>query len=86
MYRRKKEVRFRIVGDEGVAVRQEAGEVLAVNDVGARVLGLLESEKSLDDITTSILAEYDVERSRLARDVEAFVSDLVAAGLVEELV
>ena len=84
-YRRSKDVRFRIVGDEGVAVRQQAAEVLALNGVGARVMSLLDTERALDEITASLQEEYDVDAGDLARDVAAFVSELVAAGLAEEV-
>jgi hypothetical protein len=44
-YRLAPDVRFRVVGDEGVVVRQDAGEVLVVNGVAARVLELLDPRR-----------------------------------------
>ena len=85
MYRRRSDVRFRIVGDEGIAVMQSTGEVLAVNGVGARLLSLLETTRALDEILASLTDEYEVERGVLARDVESFVSELVTAGVLEEV-
>jgi len=83
--RRKDDVRYRIVGDEGVAIRQSAAEVLALNDVGARMLELIDSEISLGALMDAMLDEYDVDREELSRDVERFVAQMNEAGLVEEV-
>lgn len=40
-----RDVRFRKVGGQGILVRQEAGEVLAVNGVAAEVLELLDPRR-----------------------------------------
>lgn len=83
-FRSKDDVRFRVVGDEGVVVRQKDAEVLALNGVGARVLTLLREERTLEDVVETLVEEYEVDRTELTRDVEQFARELVEAGIVEE--
>ncbi len=65
--RRKSDIRFRLVGEEGVVVRQTEAEVLAINDVGARVLELLENEATVGELIAAMTKEYDVEPTTLQR-------------------
>jgi hypothetical protein len=78
-------VRFRIVADEGVVIRQQAAEVLVVNEVGARLLQLLDGKRSLAQVRARLAAEFEVEPAELERDVAAYVDALIAAGVVEEV-
>ena len=82
--RRRSAIRFRVVGDEGVVVRQDSAEVIAVNDVGASVLTLLDSPRSLAHIFEELLSEYAVDRDSLREDVVRFLGELVNAGVLEE--
>lgn len=81
----KDDIRFRIVGDEAVVVRQNAAEVLALNDVGARVLELIDATKTLAQVIDAMSSEYDVAPDDLERDVEKFVAAIRDAGIVEEV-
>ena len=78
------DVRFRKVAGEGVIVKQSSAEVIAVNEVGARILQLVEKPKAVDAIVDTMVAEFDVERSRLREDVLSFLAELLEAGVVEE--
>jgi pyrroloquinoline quinone biosynthesis protein D len=81
--RLRREVRFRNVGGEGVVLRQEAREVLVVNGVGARVLELLDGRRSVAEVAAVLREERDAPPEAIERDVEAFVDELLAAGVVE---
>jgi Coenzyme PQQ synthesis protein D (PqqD) len=83
--RPRSEVRFRVVGEEGVVVRQDSAEVLAVNDVGASVLSLLDSKRTLAELVQALWDEYAIDRESLRRDVERFLEELRDAGVVEEV-
>jgi DNA-binding transcriptional ArsR family regulator len=83
--RRRAEVRFRVVGEEGVVIRQDAAEVLAVNEVGASILSLLDAERTLADVLEALSLEYATDGESLRRDVEAFLVELREAGVVEEV-
>jgi Coenzyme PQQ synthesis protein D (PqqD) len=78
-------IRFRVVGDEGVVVRQDSAEVIAVNDVGASILSLLGERPTLAQLLEELLLEFEVDRESLRQDVVRFLSDLVSAGVVEEV-
>lgn len=77
------DVRFRVVVEEGVVLRQESAEVLIVNPVGARLLDLVAPEQSLLQITDRLEAEFDVTRERLDGDVAAFLGELLDLGVIQ---
>ena len=84
VFERRPDVRFRVVGDEAVVVRQDAAEVIALNDVGARVLELIDAEKTVGGIIEILAGEYDVSSETLRDDVTAFVASIRDAGIVRE--
>jgi hypothetical protein len=81
--RRRTDVRFRRIDDEGVVVRQSAAEVLVFNDVAVRILGMADGTTAVAGWIDALLEEYDVERPALERDVLAFAAELVEQGLLE---
>lgn len=82
VYRLRSDVRFRRIEDEGVVLVQENNEVLGTGAVGIRLLELVDGESGLDRLVDRLHEEFDVERPRLAADVERFVGELVAAGVL----
>ncbi len=84
VFRPRRDVRFRVVGDEAVIVRQEDAEVIALNEVGASVLALLDSRRSVREILDALLEQYDVDRESLSSDLRRFLGELRDAGIVEE--
>jgi hypothetical protein len=85
VFKPRADIRFRVVGEEAVIVRQMDAEVIAVNEVGATILSLLESSRSVRDLKEALLQEYDIDRESLSRDLEKFLSELREAGVVEEV-
>jgi hypothetical protein len=85
VFKHKDDVRYRVVGEEAVVVRQNAAEVLALNDVGARVLELIDADKTLEQVIEAMSSEYDVSPEELGRDVERFVAEMRDAGIVEQV-
>ena len=84
VFRIRRDVRFRVVGEEAVIVRQENAEVLALNEVGASVLELLDSRRSVREVLDALLEEYDADRDSLSTDLTRFLGELRDAGVVEE--
>jgi hypothetical protein len=80
---RRADVRFRVIDAEGVVVRQGAGEVLVLNDLGTRILALADGVTPLALWIDTLLGEFDVDRPILERDVVAFAAELVEQGLLE---
>ena len=72
--------RFRVIDDEGIFVLQESGEVLVVNRVAASVVSGLRQGASRAELVANLVARFEVSEDRTRQDVDALVSDLVAAG------
>lgn len=86
VYRLSPRCRFRTVGDEGVVVRLDAAEVVAVNGIGATILELMrDGTKSLCEIADAVAKSFDVDFSTAAVDTAAFADELAAAGVVERV-
>jgi hypothetical protein len=83
-YRRASDVRYRLIDNEAVVIRQRAGEVLGLNALGARLLDALDGERPVGRLIDELAADYEVERTDLERDVLAFFAELEASGLIEE--
>jgi hypothetical protein len=83
LFRRRKDVRYRIIDGEAVVIRQEAGEVLGINEVGGRLLELVDGKTPVAKLIDAIAREYEVERSVLERDVLEFLQELAGVGLIE---
>lgn len=78
---RAQDVRYRQVGGEAVVVRQVQSEVLGLNEVGGRVLALLDGETSVADLLARLGAEFEAAPGELERDVTAFLARLVEVGV-----
>ncbi len=81
-YRLADKNRFRICGEEGLILRQDVGEVIAVNELGAVVLDRLVSNKTPDDIIKEAVTLFDVEPAQIQADIIAFVQELENIGIV----
>lgn len=84
---------------DGVVCREVAGETFLVpihghladlselfvlNEVGAEVWDCLEEECSLEDLAERLCTVFEVQNEQALTDAEAFVRDLVDAGLADE--
>jgi hypothetical protein len=58
-------------------------ELFVLNEVGSWVWAHLDGVTSLDDLATSLVAEYEVDTSQARRDIGAFLEELHAAGLAQ---
>jgi hypothetical protein len=81
--RPKSDVRFRRVAGEGVVLLQDANEVLALNEVGARILEHIGEGSTVPAIVERLLEEFDVEREALEADTSEFVRELLKCGVIE---
>ncbi len=84
-FRRAPDVRYRLLDGEAVVVRQRAAEVLGLDPVGSRILDLLDGETTVAELLDRLAAEYDIDRDRIASEVEVFLEELAAAGVVERV-
>jgi hypothetical protein len=83
---------LRLALADNVTTRELDGELVLLNydsetyfgldEVGARILEVLQESPSVEAGLGTLLGEFDVEESELRTDVEALVDRLVAGGLV----
>jgi hypothetical protein len=76
------DVLFRELAGEAVLLNLKSGVYYGLDPVGTRVWALLTERRTLDEVCTALLTEYDVDAETLGRDVTALVSTLCDKGLV----
>lgn len=81
--KRCRDVRFRRVESEAVVLRQNAAEVMVLNEVGARILDLADGVTPIAGWVEALFDEFEVERGILEEDVLGFASELAEAGVLE---
>jgi hypothetical protein len=80
---REERVEWREIEGEIVALDREAGAYIAVTGSGAALWPLLLAGTTSEALAEALAGRYDVERAVAARDVERFVDELAARGLLE---
>jgi hypothetical protein len=80
--RRKAAVEMRRLTGAGVIVDAQ-GNHFGVNQVGVRIWDLLDEAGSVDALVETLLGEFDISAARCRAEAEAFVTELLARGLVE---
>jgi hypothetical protein len=76
-------IRYRIIDDEAVVVRQREGDVVVLNEVAARVLQLAGEALSPEEIGDRIVKEYEADESQIRADVDGFLDELIELGVLE---
>ena len=88
---RSRSVVARVIAGETliVPIRGNVGDLASIysfNGTGTLIWKLLESPKSVAQLAASVAEEYDVEAGQAERDVEAFVDEVKAVGLIDVIV
>jgi len=66
-----------------VMMSVEQGMYYGLEGVGPRVWSLLAAPRSMDELCSTLLEEYDVSPEDCRVEVQRFVSEMVEAGLVK---
>ena len=74
----------RRVGDDTVILDLAGGQYLTLDPVGGRIWELLSEGRTLGELCSRMLDEYDVTREQLEADIVRLVGELSGHGLVEE--
>lgn len=79
---------LRKVGGQNVVVAVGAASrdfngIIKLNETGAFLWELLKSERTPEELTEALLAEYDIDRETAAVDVETFAERLSRAELLD---
>jgi hypothetical protein len=83
-YRVARDIRYRVIDDEAVLVRQTAGDVLVLNEVAARVLELAGEGLSADQIGDRVAGEFDAPEDVIRSDVGEFLEQLAELEVLED--
>lgn len=68
---------------EMVVLNLKSGHYYGLNEVGARILELVQTPRSLASVIDDLSAEYDVQRGQLRDDVLSFVGQMVERQIIE---
>ena len=79
------DIRYRVIDDEAVVVRQREGDVVVLNQVAARVLQLVGEGLSPDEIGDRVAGEYEAPEATIRVDVEKFLAELEGLNVLERL-
>jgi hypothetical protein len=79
------DIRYRVIDDEAVVVRQREGDVLVINQVGARVLQLIDEGLTPDDVSDRVASEFEAPEAVIREDVARFFSELEKLEVLEEV-
>jgi hypothetical protein len=77
------QVAARVVDGQAVIVLADSGEVQILNDVGTRIWELIDGNRNIQGIITTIIDEFEVSPQEAQKDVESFLQELVLAQVVE---
>jgi hypothetical protein len=83
--RRKRQNAFRAIKDEGgLVVIPTKSEVKVLNPVGSRIYSMLDGSHSIEAIVEMVVSEFEVVDEQARVDVESFLAELSADGLLED--
>jgi hypothetical protein len=78
-------VSFTFVDEDAVLLNMQTNQYYLLDEVGARLWGLLRDGKSLRESYQTLLDEYEVDPAQLEQDVLELLAKLKEQGLVEIL-
>ena len=81
-WRRDAELPFQKLDEETIVLDPRRREVHLLNETAARIWELLASPQTLDDLTTALGDEYDVDAAELRDEVASCVEGLTTKGLL----
>lgn len=73
---------FQQLQEEAVLLNLDSGQYFGLDAVGTRVWSLLAEGKSLRDVVTTIVAEYEVGKEQCETDLAKLIGELETQGLV----
>ena len=76
-------ISFSVVGEDAFLLNTQTNKYYALEEVGARLWGLLKDGNQLKESYRVLLDEYEVDPAQLEQDVLELVSSLMENGLVE---
>ncbi len=80
----------RRVGNEMVIVPlvnsvADMTKVLTLNETGAAIIEALDGQRTISQVEAQLISVFDVESDILAADLQNFILDALAKGIIEEV-
>ena len=82
---RRSDVRYRVLDGQAVVVVQESWEAVVLNELGTRILEMIDGRTTVEELLKQLAASYEVNRDELRRDVLSYLTDLVKAGILKTI-
>jgi hypothetical protein len=76
------DVWFRRVENEEILMHISSGTYYSLSETSVLFWEALSQQQTLEPIVDKIINEYDVDRSQVINDLEAFIEDLSNYGLI----
>ena len=81
---RKESVAWQNVAPEAILVQLDREELHVANPTAALLIDALQEGATLPELVTRVTADYEVETAQATADVESFLRQALAAGLLTE--
>jgi len=78
-------VRFRRLLDEAVLIHQEKAEALVLNETAISFIEACDGKRTVDEIITGMVAEFEVSAQKLEADLGPFIEQLAREGIIAEV-
>lgn len=72
------------VSESGFLFSPLTGESFTLNPIANMILHYLKTGKTLTEIKSELLNEYDIDSSSLEKDIDDFINQLINYKIVEE--
>lgn len=73
------------ISENGFLFLPSTGESFTLNPIGKEIVEGLKTNKTLEEISSQIVEDYDVEAATIERDLTDFLNQLKNFNLLEEL-
>lgn len=71
-----------VIDGEAVIMNLERGSYYGLDQIGADIWQLILAGRTFDDIATAIAEHFDIERERVASDVNALAAQMIEERLI----
>ncbi len=70
------------VGDESVILNLDNGHYYGLDEIGSRMLDLIEQHGRVDAVVNVMVDEYDAEAAKITADLHELLGELKEQGIV----
>ena len=82
-YRVSQSVLARTVGSETILFDLQSSSYYSLNEVGGRFWKMVQEDKTGEQILSTLIGEFEVDRQRLEADVSSLAGELQKLGLLQ---